>query len=75
MTVESSAPLIAEARAEGKWLYELTNQVYFSPDALEKLQADGRFRWSPVNFVKFDPTELQTNKFFENFSGYSRYPL
>ncbi len=64
--------LIAAARAKGQWLYELTNHVYFSPDALERLQAEGRFRWSPQNFTPFDPERLKTDRYFENFSGFAK---
>lgn len=69
---ESCDNLIATAIKNGQWLYELTNQVYFSPTALRRLQKEGKFRWSPYNFTAFDPARLKSDKFFEHFSGYSK---
>lgn len=49
--------LIAQARAEGKWLWCHYQDLWFHPDALEKQQANGRFRWGPVNWKLRDPKE------------------
>lgn len=52
---ESCTALITEAEYFGKYLYEKTNMVYFSPDALRRLQAEGKFCWSPYNFELVEP--------------------
>jgi hypothetical protein len=69
---ESCAEIIAKARAEGKYLFELTNMVYFSPAALERLQSEGKFRWSPYNFSLVHPDVLKTDKYYSEASGYHK---
>lgn len=47
--------IIQQAEREGKFLYEMTNAVVFSPKELRRLQAEGRFLWSPYNFELIIP--------------------
>ena len=55
---EPLRPLIAQARAEGKWLRCSYQDLWFSPDQLEADNRDGRFRWGPQNWTLHDPQEL-----------------
>ena len=54
MTVQS---LIDRARLEGKWLYCAYQDLWFSPDELEKELGEGRFRWGAANFTLLDPMD------------------
>lgn len=67
---ECCKKIIAKAKAEGKFLYEPTNMVYFTPDALTRLQKEGRFRWSPCNFRLIEPNGVEMN--WAGTSGYSK---
>ena len=49
--------LIDQARREGKWLWCHYQDLWFSPAQLEKENAEGRFRWGPVNWKLRDPIE------------------
>ena len=51
------APLIQQARDEGKWLWCHYQDLWFSPDELAKHNAAGRFAWGPVNWKLRDPHE------------------
>ncbi len=64
--VNGCKPLIAQARAENKLLWEQTNMLYVSPDALERLQRDDRFCWSAENWTLISRTGPE----FEQGSGY-----
>lgn len=55
--VELMKPMIAQARAEGKWLHCHYQDLWFSPDQLEAEHAKGNFRWGPVNWALRDPQE------------------
>lgn len=50
-------PLFDKARREGLWFFSPYADSWFSPDALEKEQANGRFRWGAVNWQLRDPRE------------------
>lgn len=50
-------PLIERAKKEGKWLRCSYQDIWFSPSELENAQADGKFRWGPVNWDLFDPND------------------
>lgn len=52
---ESCASIIAQAAANGQFLYLPSTKTYFAPAALERLQAKGRFNWTPENFRLIDP--------------------
>lgn len=54
------APLIEQARAEGKWLWCNYQDIWFSPDELAKQNANGKFLWGPVNWKLRDPKERLT---------------
>ncbi len=47
---EQLAPLFARARAEGLYFHGHYQNMWFSPDELEALQAQGEFRWGAVNW-------------------------
>lgn len=49
--------LIDEARGNGKWLWCSYQDLWFSPDQLEAENANGKFRWGPVNWKLRDPGE------------------
>ncbi len=51
------APLLEEARQKGLWFYSPYQGLWFSPDELESLQKEGRFRWGPDNWELRDPRE------------------
>lgn len=57
---EMLKPLIAEARASGQWLYTSYHGLWFSPDDLEKENANGKFLWGAVNWRLRDPLEHLT---------------
>jgi hypothetical protein len=67
---ESCKKIIDQAEAEGKFLYEPTNMVYFAPAALRRLQKEGRFRWSPYNFRLIEPNGTEMN--WAGTSGYDK---
>lgn len=50
-------PLIEEARRRRLWLYCRYQNLWFSPAELEAENANGKFRWGPVNFELRDPLE------------------
>ncbi len=49
--------MFKQARAEGKWFWCHYQDLWFSPDALEKEQAAGSYRWGVVNWKLRDPKE------------------
>ena len=49
--------LIAQARQEGKWLHCSYQDMWFSPDELEKENSNGKFRWDSSNFQLRNPDE------------------
>ena len=55
-------PLIAQARAEGKWLYCRYAQVWFSPNDLVRDNRNGSFCWGPDNFELRHPAEYLVEK-------------
>jgi hypothetical protein len=56
--LDSLRPLIAQARAEKKWLHCSYRDLWFSPDELEAANREGRFRWGAVNWTLRDSNEL-----------------
>ena len=50
-------PMFKEARKKGLWFNSNYQDLWFSPDELEKLQKKGQFRWGAVNWVLRDPKE------------------
>lgn len=56
--LDSLRHLIAQARAEGKWLHCSYQDLWFSPDQLETANREGRFRWGAVNWTLRDPEEM-----------------
>lgn len=51
-------PLFEQARKEGKWFWCHYQDLWFTPDELEKHHADGKFIWGAVNWELRDPEEL-----------------
>ena len=49
--------IIAKARKEGKWIYCRYQDLWFSPDDLEKQNKCGRFLWGTINWEVKDPQE------------------
>lgn len=54
MTMEE---LIRKALAENKWLWCRYQDLWFKPNELAEAQANGKFRWGPVNWEMRDPQE------------------
>lgn len=54
---EQLAALRAYARADGKWFYTLQNDMWFSPDELERENAKGCYLWEPSWWELRDPFE------------------
>lgn len=57
LIIASLAPLKAEARANGTFLYCAYQDLWFSPDELDAHNAQGSFVWGPVNWQLRDPAE------------------
>jgi hypothetical protein len=55
--IEMLAEMIEQARHEKKWFYCDYQGLWFSPDELEKHNANGRFLWGPINWQLRDPRE------------------
>lgn len=49
--------MFERARKEGLWFHCNYQDLWFSPDELERRQKGGRFRWGPVNWKLRDPRE------------------
>lgn len=49
--------LFAQARATGKWFWTRYQDLWFSPDQLERERVEGRFRWRAENWTLRDPRE------------------
>jgi hypothetical protein len=49
--------IILEAERRGLALHCDYQDLWFSPAGLRKAQADGRFRWGPVNWAILDPRD------------------
>lgn len=49
--------LIEKARRERKWLHCTYQDMWFSPDELQKENEGGNFRWGAQNFELRDPQE------------------
>jgi len=47
--------LFAEARQKDLWFYTDYENQWFSPDELEQLQREGRFRWGAENWCLANP--------------------
>ena len=47
--------IIAEARHQGKHIWNRYTGVCFAPDELERQNANGKFRWGSVNWELVDP--------------------
>lgn len=54
---EQLAAMIKTARDTGKWLWCYYQDLWFSPDQLEKEHSKGRFLWGVVNWKLRDPHE------------------
>lgn len=48
---------IDQAKKEGKWLRVHYQDLWYSPEQLEKENATGNFRWDANNFELRDPRE------------------
>lgn len=57
MPYEGPKEMIAEARRQGLWLHCPHQDLWFSPDRLERENRDGKFRWGPMNWKLRDPNE------------------
>jgi hypothetical protein len=53
----SMAPLFREAREKKLWFYTSYQQIWFSPDELAALNAEGRLLWGAANWRLRDPVE------------------
>lgn len=49
--------LFERAKRDGLWFYLAYQGLWFSPAELAREQANGRFRWGPVNWRLRDPQE------------------
>lgn len=54
---ENLQDLINDARSRGLWLRCSYQNLWFSPDELEKYNREGQFRWGIVNFTLRNPHE------------------
>mgnify|MGYP001569389035 CR=1 FL=1 len=54
ITMES---LLVEAEHKNLWLHCAYQDLWFSPEQLRRHQAEGRFRWGPVNWRLRQPHE------------------
>ena len=50
-------PLFDKAEQQRLWFYSRYQDLWFSPEALKRHQAEGRFRWGAVNWELRDPRE------------------
>lgn len=50
--------LIDEARRDRKWLRLTYQDLHFTPDDLEKANANGQFRWGVENFELVAPRDV-----------------
>lgn len=57
MTNESLGDLIRRAEQTGMWLWSRYQNLWFSPDALRRENAAGRFLWDAENFQLRHPCE------------------
>ena len=55
--LDSLRPLFERARKDGLWFHCGYQALWFSPDELEKANAEGRFIWGPINWTLRDPQE------------------
>ena len=55
--MEEMKKMFDKARAEGLWFFTSYQQLWFSPDDLEKEQKNGHFRWGPTNWQLRSPDE------------------
>ncbi len=53
----SMQPLFDKARQHGLWFYNNHTALWFSPEALERAQSNGKFRWGAVNWELRDPKD------------------
>lgn len=64
--VESLKPLFKEAREKSLWFHCNYQDLWFSPDELEKHQSNGQFMWGAVNWQLKEPSwkirELELKK-------------
>ena len=51
------APLFERADAEVLWFFSPYQRLWFSPDELRRHHANGKFRWSAVNWQLRNPQE------------------
>lgn len=49
--------LYDDAKASGRWFWCRYQDMWFTPDELKQANAEGRFRWGPVNWRLRDPNE------------------
>ncbi len=49
--------LFTLARAKGLWFWSHYQGIWFSPDELIRLRAEGRFRWGAQNWELRNPEE------------------
>ena len=49
--------MIDSAEKQKMWMFCQYQALWFSPQELRKAQAEGRFRWGPVNWQIRDPQE------------------
>ena len=57
ITFETLDQMIAEAEATGMVLNSTYQNLWFTPAELRKENANGRFRWGPVNWELHRPEE------------------
>lgn len=55
MSTVDMGTMFQDARQSGMWFFCAYHGMWFSPGELEKHQAEGRFRWGPVNWKLRDP--------------------
>jgi hypothetical protein len=59
---QSLVPLFQEARERRLWFYCSYQDLWFSPDELEKEQTAGKFVWGAANWRLRNPEELVAEK-------------
>lgn len=50
------APLFEQARRDGLWFHSSYQDLWFSPDELERAQSNGFFIWGAVNWTLRAPS-------------------
>lgn len=55
--IESLKPMFVTARKENLWFHTVYQDLWFTPDQLEKHHKEGKFVWGEKNWQLKKPTE------------------